>query len=89
MAHRVWWRPSPKGAHELPRLCMRLELRRHPKALRHEPTGADEQPARRSSVHEARKPPERGRSVAHWRSDDTTAPGAGAPEREGVLLVSL
>ena len=27
---RVWWRPSPKGAHELPRLRMRLELRRHP-----------------------------------------------------------
>ena len=28
--HRVWWRPSAKGAHELPRLHMRLELRRHP-----------------------------------------------------------
>ena len=29
-AHRVWWRPSAKGAHELHRLRMRLELRRHP-----------------------------------------------------------
>ena len=26
---RVWWRPSPKGAHELLRLRMCLELRRH------------------------------------------------------------
>ena len=30
LGHRVWWRPSAKGAHELPRLRMRLELRRHP-----------------------------------------------------------
>ena len=31
LGHRVWWRPSPKGAHELHRLRMRLELRRHPR----------------------------------------------------------
>ena len=30
LGHRVWRRPSAKGAHELPRLRMRLELRRHP-----------------------------------------------------------
>ena len=30
LGHRVWWRPSAKGAHELPRLHMCLELRRHP-----------------------------------------------------------
>ena len=35
-AHRVGWRPSAKGAHELPRLHMCLELRRHP---RHGGTG--------------------------------------------------
>ena len=30
LGHHVWWRPSAKGAHELPRLHMCLELRRHP-----------------------------------------------------------
>ena len=34
--HRAWRRPSAKGAHELPRLHMCLELRRHP---RHGGTG--------------------------------------------------
>ena len=31
LGHRVWWRPSAKGAHELPRLHMCLGLRRHPR----------------------------------------------------------
>ena len=31
LGHRVWWRPSPKGAHELHRLRMCLELRPHPR----------------------------------------------------------
>ena len=30
-----------------------------------------------------------GRCVTHWRSDGTLPPGAGAPERDGALLVSL
>ena len=30
LGHRVWWKLSAQGAHELPRLRMRLELRRHP-----------------------------------------------------------
>ena len=60
-----------------------------PMALRHEPAGEDERPARRSSVRGARCSSRRGRCVAHFRSDGTPLPGAGAPEREGVLLVSL
>ena len=42
----------------------------------HEPAGSDERTARRSTVHGARTPPERGRCVAHRRSDDTTSPRA-------------
>ena len=47
----------------------------------HEPVGADEQPARRSTVHGARKPPERGRRVAHGRSDGTTSARGRNPGR--------
>ena len=60
-----------------------------PMAQLHEPAGADERQARRSTVHEACMPPERGRSVAHRRPDGTTAPEAGAAARERVLLVCL
>ena len=60
-----------------------------PTARWHEPAGTDERPARRSTVHGARKPPERGRCVAQGRSDGTTAPEAGAAGRERVLLVSF
>ena len=41
------------------------------------------------SVRGARCSSRRGRCVAHCRWDGTPPPGAGAPEREGVLLVSL
>ena len=54
-----------------------------------EPAGADEQPVRPSTVHEACMPPGWGRSVAHRRPDGTTAPEAGAAARERVLLVCL
>ena len=40
----------------------------------HEPAGADERQARRSTVHEACMPPGWGRSVAQGRSDGTTSP---------------
>ena len=39
------------------------------------------------TVHKARSDEERGRCVTHWCSDGTTAPHAGAPARERVLLV--
>ena len=51
-----------------------------PMALRREPAGEDERPARRSSVRGAPSSSRRGRCVAHCRSDGTTPPGAGAPE---------
>ena len=47
-----------------------------PMARWHEPAGADERTARPSTVHGARTPPERGRCVAHRRSDGTTSPRA-------------
>ena len=60
-----------------------------PMALRCVPAGEDERPARRSSGRGAPSSSRRARCVAHCRSDGTTPPGAGAPEREGVLLVTL
>ena len=47
-----------------------------PMAQFHEPAGANERTARRSIVHGARTPPERGRCVAQGRSDGTTSPRA-------------
>ena len=44
-----------------------------PMALRHAPAGDNERTARRSTVHGARTPPERGRCVAQGRSDGTTS----------------
>jgi hypothetical protein len=58
-----------------------------PMTPQHEAAGAVVRPARRSTVRGARTPPERGRCVAHWRSDGTRAPQTGAAAREGVLLV--
>ena len=60
-----------------------------PMTPQHEAAGAVVRPARRSTVRGARTPPERGRCVAHWRSDGTRAPQTGAAARESVLLVCL
>ena len=60
-----------------------------PMTPQHEAAGAVVRPARGSTVRGARTPPERGRCVAHWRSDGTRAPQTGAAARESVLLVCL
>ena len=83
---RVGRRSSAKGAQELHRLRMGHELRRHP---RHCGTGLLRPTGDRRDLPsiKARSDEERDRCVTHWCSDGTTAPRAGAPAREGVLLV--
>ena len=88
LTHLVRQRPSAKGAHELPRLHMRLELRRHPW---HWGTSllADERSARPPASVE--RVAHRNGAAASPTGARTTrrAPEAGAPARDGVLLVSL
>ena len=81
--------PPPRARTSLPRLHMRLELRRHPWHWGTSLLGKTSD--RRDAQRPWSDPPHRdgGRCVTHWRSDGTPPPGAGAPEREGVLLVSL
>ena len=88
-AHRVWWRPSAKGAHELHRLRMRLELRRHPW---HSCTSL------LGITNEQRDPPPSMEPVRHREGAAESPTGArtarrapepGAAARERVLLVCL
>ena len=55
----------------------------------HEPAGADERTARRSTVHGARTPPERGRCVAHRRSDDCTTSPRARSRRPGARAAGM
>ena len=89
LGHRVWWGPSAKGAHELPRLRMRLELRRHPW---HSCTSLLVPTSDRRDAPPSMKPVRHRNGAAAsptGRSDGTTAPEAGAAARERVLLVCL
>ena len=74
LGHRVRRRLPPKGAHEPARAAHAPGAAAPPMALRREPAGEDERSARPPAAHGARKPPERGRCVAHSRSDDATSP---------------
>ena len=88
-AHRVGWRPSAKGAHELPRLHMCLELRRQPG---HSCTSL------LGITNEQRDPPPSMEPVRHRKGAAASpkaarlarrAPEPGAAARERVLLVCL
>ena len=87
--HRVWWRPSDHGAHELCRLRMRLELRRH---SWHGGTSL------LVPTSDRRDPPPSMEPVRHRNGADASpnaartarrAPEAGAAARERVLVVCL
>ena len=89
LGHRVWWRPSAQGAHELCRLRMRLELRRHP---RHGGTSL------LGPTSEQHDPPPSMEPVRHRNGPAASpnaartarrAPEPGAAARERVLLVCL
>jgi len=89
LGHRVWWRPSAQGAHELHRLRMRLELRRHswhggtsllgPTSEQHDAPPSMEPVRHRNGAAASRKAARTARR----------APEPGAAARERVLLVCL